>query len=201
MANGSGGRSRGAAGGVSLLGLGLVAAADALMRRRLRSRPVLAVLDETAHIGTGMLVLGALAPRGRDFAIGLLAGSVLLDVDHVPDVLGSRMLRSKRMRPLPHSVATLLALRLAQRPGNPALRGVLIGVTAHLGRDLATGTNSVPFLWPLSKRGFSVRYGVYAAGLVGLAGLGVAQSRTRLGASTPRVAPRKSTTEGAEAST
>ncbi len=64
--------------------------------------------------------------------MGLLAGSVLIDVDHVPDLLGSPILRGGHMRPLPHSIGTLAALRLAQRPGRAARRGLLIGVTAHL---------------------------------------------------------------------
>jgi membrane-bound metal-dependent hydrolase YbcI (DUF457 family) len=201
MANGSGAGTREAPPAVTLLGLGLVAVADALAHGRVRSRPVAGVLDESAHLGTGLLVLGAMAPRRTEFALGLLAGSVLIDLDHIPDVLGIHILRGGRTRPLPHSIATLAALRLAQRPGNAARRGVLVGVVAHLARDLATGTNSVPLLWPLSKRPFSIPYGLYAAGLAALAGLGVAQSRTRFGASIPRVAPRKSTTCGAQAST
>jgi membrane-bound metal-dependent hydrolase YbcI (DUF457 family) len=201
MANGSGAARRAAPPALPLLGLALVAVTDALARVRSHSRPVAGLLDETAHVGTGLLVLGAMAPRRTEFALGVLAGSVLIDVDHIPDVLGSRILRGGRMRPLPHSIATLLALRLAQRPGNAARRGVLIGVTAHLARDLATGTNSVPLFWPLSRRPASVPYGLYAAGLTALAGLGLAQRRTRFGASMPRVAPRKSTTDGADAST
>jgi membrane-bound metal-dependent hydrolase YbcI (DUF457 family) len=163
---------------------------------RPRSRLVAGLLDEAAHLGTGLMVLEAWQRPSQAFATGLLAGSVLLDLDHVPDALGIRVLRPDRMRPRPHSVATLLVLA-----GSPRLGGALVGVTAHLARDLATGTNSVPLLWPFSKRPFSIPYGVYAAGLAALAGLGVAQSRTRFGASTPRVAPRKSTTAGEDAST
>lgn len=185
MADGSDEAGRTAPLAMTLLGAGLVAATDALARRRVLRRPVLGVLDETAHIGTGLLVLGASAPRGPEFEAALLAGSVLLDLDHVPDILGSRMLRAKRMRPAPHSLATLIALRLATRRGGPASRGALVGLTAHLARDLATGTNSVPLLWPLSKRPFSVRYGVYAAGLAALAGIGAARRDGNSGAPTP----------------
>jgi membrane-bound metal-dependent hydrolase YbcI (DUF457 family) len=180
----------------AIAGLAAVAATDAMARTRVWPRAVAGVLDETAHLGTGLVVLAALGPRSPRFDAGLLAGSVLIDVDHVPDVLGSRVLRAKRMRPAPHSVATLLAIAT-----RPRFDGVLVGVAAHLGRDLATGTNGVPLLWPFSRRSFELPYGAYAAGLAALAGFAVAQSRTRFGASSPRVAPRKSTTTGAVAST
>jgi hypothetical protein len=182
---------------IALLTVAGVLATDAVARSRLWSRPVAAVLDEAAHLGTGALVLGAWKrPPEPPFAGALLAGSVLLDVDHVPDVLGIRLLRPRGMRPRTHSVATLLALATS-----PRLDGALVGVAAHLARDLATGTNAVPLLWPFSKRPFELPYGVYAAGLAALAGVAVAQSRIRLGASIPRVAPRKSTTAGEVAST
>jgi membrane-bound metal-dependent hydrolase YbcI (DUF457 family) len=180
----------------AIAGLAAVAATDAVARTRVWPRAVAGVLDETAHLGTGLVVLAALAPSSPRFEAGLLAGSVLIDVDHIPDMLGSRVLRAQQMRPVPHSVATLLALA-----SRPPLDGVLVGVTAHLARDLATGTNGVPLLWPFSRRSFAVPYGAYAAGLAVLAALAVAQSRTRLGASSPRVAPRKSTATGALAST
>jgi membrane-bound metal-dependent hydrolase YbcI (DUF457 family) len=181
---------------IALGSLAAVAVVDAIARRR-RPRPIAGVLDETAHLATGLLVLTAL-PRAEDagFRRGLVAASVLLDVDHVPDMLGFWFLRPRGMRPRTHSVATLLALACS-----PRLDGALVGASAHLVRDLATGTNAVPLLWPFSKRPFTVPYGAYAAGVAVLAGLALVQSRTRLGASTPRVAPRKSTTDGAEAST
>src|SRR4051812_23150888 len=87
-----------------------VAATDTVARMRIWPRPVAAVLDETAHLGTGILVLSAFQRPPPGFRAGLLAASVLLDVDHVPDVLGSRMLRPRGQRPRPHSVATLLVL-------------------------------------------------------------------------------------------
>jgi membrane-bound metal-dependent hydrolase YbcI (DUF457 family) len=169
---------------------------------RPRPRVIAGLLDETAHVGTGLLLLAAWEHPAPDFAAGLLVGSVLLDLDHVPDAVGIRILRPGPMRPRPHSVGTLLVLSgIARSWRSRAAAGALVGVTAHIARDLATGTNSVPLLWPFSKRPFSIPYGAYAAGLAVLAGLGAAQSRTRFGASTPRVAPRKSTTAGAEAST
>jgi membrane-bound metal-dependent hydrolase YbcI (DUF457 family) len=156
----------------AIAGLAAVAATDAVARTRVWPRAVAGVLDETAHLGTGLVVLAALAPRSPRFEAGLLAGSVLIDVDHIPDMLGSRVLRAKRMRPVPHSVATLLAIAT-----RPRLDGVLVGVTAHLARDLATGTNGVPLLWPFSRRPFELPYALYASALVTLAWAGRGRDR------------------------
>ena len=58
------------------------------------------LLDETAHLLTGVFVLAAL--RGlpdSSFAVGLLATSVLIDLDHVPGRLGDQFLTSGTDRP------------------------------------------------------------------------------------------------------
>jgi membrane-bound metal-dependent hydrolase YbcI (DUF457 family) len=156
---------------IALLGLPAVAVADAIARRRTWPRPVAGLLDETAHLGTGLVLVGALPRPGRAFAQGVLAGSILLDIDHVPDVFGIRVLRPRRMRPRTHSIATLLVLA-----SSPRLDGALVGVAAHLVRDLATGTNAVPLMWPFWKGPYVVRYRWYAAGLTALAGLAALRS-------------------------
>jgi membrane-bound metal-dependent hydrolase YbcI (DUF457 family) len=96
----------------------------------------------------------------------------MLDADHVPEVLGLLWLRRhRRMRPVTHSllVAAGIAAGAARvRPG-PAgsafARGAAVGLAGHLGRDLATGTTTVPLFWPASGRAFAVRYPLYAAAL------------------------------------
>ncbi len=150
---------------ICALGLVTVAGADAIARSRAWSHPVAGLLDEIAHLGTGVMVLAAWRrPSQPGFAEGLLASSVLLDVDHVPDVFGVHLLRPRQMRPRTHSIATLLALACS-----PRLDGALVGAAAHLSRDLATGPNSVPLLWPFYKRPFTLPYAAYAAGLGALA--------------------------------
>ena len=167
---------------IGLLGAGAVLLADGLGLSRSRSRPVAGLFDELAHLGTGLVVLAAW-PGGRAYEKGLLAGSILLDVDHVPELVGVGHLRTSGLRPFPHSAATVSALALARhsrrlRHGpRDALAGGIAGVVAHLVRDLATGTNAVPLLWPLSRRPVTIRYRTYAAALAAVAGAGAAPRR------------------------
>src|SRR3954470_15365394 len=76
---------------------------DAFVLPRMAVRPMSGVVDEAAHAATGVALLGGL-PRGDDqFVRGLGAGSLLLDVARVPELGGSRWLRPRGVRPLPHS--------------------------------------------------------------------------------------------------
>src|SRR4051812_47628669 len=131
---------------IALLSLSAVLAADAVARRRVWPRPVTGFLDEAAHLGTGLVTLAACRPESPEFAAGLLAGSVLLDVDHVPDVVGVHWLRPRGMRPLPHSVATLLLLAPP-----PRLPGALLGGAGHPAPPIAPRPNALPPLWPLPE--------------------------------------------------
>src|SRR4051794_7012952 len=134
----------------------------------LPARPLAGIVDEAAHLATGTIVLAAWPAPDGQFACGLAAGSVLIDVDHVPEVFGRwRSLRPHGIRPLPHTLATpaLVFARWRSRFG----RGAAVGLLAHLTRDLATGRTRVPLLWPLSRRGFSIRYRTYVTALAILA--------------------------------
>src|SRR3954463_15245320 len=91
---------------IALLGLATVAGADAVARSRAWPRPVMGALDEAAHLGTGLVALAACDRAAGEFKAGLLAGSVLLDLDHLPDLVGIRLLRPRGARPRPHSIAT-----------------------------------------------------------------------------------------------
>jgi inner membrane protein len=144
----------------------------------LRARPIAGVVDEAAHLATGTIVLAAWPAPDRDFASGLAAGSVLIDVDHVPDAVGIRLLR-RGTRPVTHSLSTIAAAGLAGRKlaaagllPRAAVRGAMVGATCHLARDLTTGTAGVPLLWPLRGRSFSMPYWIYLAGLTVLAARG-----------------------------
>lgn len=154
-----------------VLAVGGVLLLDRLRLTERKPRAVAAVLDEAAHLATGLVVLGALKRRSLEFTGGVLAGSVLLDIDHVPDIFGFYLLRAGGMRPRTHSIATLLAIACV-----PRLDGVLVGATAHLARDLATGTNAVPLMWPFWKRPYEIRYRWYAAALSTLVGLATVRS-------------------------
>jgi inner membrane protein len=150
-----------------------VLVADGVARLREWPRPVAGVIDEAAHVATGLVLLAS-SPRPvpDDHAAGVIAGSVLLDLDHVPELFGVGVLRNGTSRPVPHSLVTVLALaRNARGHGWPTpgvARGAAVGVAAHLVRDLATG-NGVQLLWPLSRRVFAIPYGVYAGLLIAAA--------------------------------
>jgi membrane-bound metal-dependent hydrolase YbcI (DUF457 family) len=159
----------------ALASLVTVAVADGLGLAVDRSRPVAGAIDETAHLATGVLVLSAWRSPDPAFAAGLLAGSVLIDTDHVPDAMGILLLR-RGARPVTHSLATVAAAGLAGRRlaaagllPVAAVRGAMLGAVVHLGRDLATGTTGVPLLWPLSGRAYSMRYALYFGPLAALA--------------------------------
>jgi hypothetical protein len=159
---------------------------DAFVLPRLPLRPVSGVVDEAAHAATGVALLAALPSADGDFVRGLAAGSILLDVDHVPELWGSRWLRPRGVRPLPHSFGIpALLVALAVRDSNRVALGAAAGLGGHLLRDLATGKTAVPLLWPLTRRPFSVRYRKYAAVMAVLAAIGA----TRRGPAWPPPAP------------
>jgi hypothetical protein len=127
----------------------------------LREGPV----DELAHLLTGALVLAAL--RGvvdRRFAIGLLVASVLIDVDHVPGLLGLDWITRGTDRPYTHSLLTIVVVGLAAvvwRGRRSLLLGALLGIGAHLARDLSESASGVPLAWPLSLHSFTLPHWTY----------------------------------------
>jgi inner membrane protein len=163
-----------------LIGAALViAVSDALRSTPLGgSVAVDGVLDEIAHLGTGVLILGALGPLvGVGFAVGVLAGSVLIDADHLPQYLGTNVITAGTPRPYPHSLLTVLLVGvvIAVAPRYRAVAGgVALGLLVHLVRDMAEPSSGVALLWPLSSRSFSMPYAFYlaAVGLMLLVGLG-----------------------------
>jgi membrane-bound metal-dependent hydrolase YbcI (DUF457 family) len=145
---------------------------DAFVLPRMPVRPLSGVVDEAAHAATGVALLAALPGADDGFARGLAAGSILLDVDHLPELWGRRWLRPRGVRPLPHTLAVpALLLTHAARRSNRVALGAAVGLGGHLLRDLATGKTAVPLLWPLTRRPFSVRYRKYAAVMAVLAAL------------------------------
>ena len=160
------------------IGLATVLVVDSFVLTRLPPRPLSGVVDEAAHLATAVALLAALPDADQGFTGGLLAGSILLDMDHVPELWGRRWLRPRGVRPVPHSVTTpALVLWQAGRTSNRALMGAVAGLGGHLLRDLATGRTGVALLWPLTARPFSIRYRRYAAALAVLAAVGAARRR------------------------
>jgi len=143
----------------------------------LREGPV----DELAHLLTGALVLAAL--RGvvdRRFAVGLLVASVLIDVDHVPGLLGHDWITRGTDRPYTHSLLMIAVLGLAAvgwRGRRSLLLGATLGIGVHLVRDLAESQSGVPLAWPLSLRSFTLPHWTYLLAMS--AGLAIALLRAR----------------------
>ena len=153
------------------LGLAVVLVVDGLLLPLHPRRLITGVVDEAAHLGTGLAVLAAWPRADADFARGLAAGSVLIDADHLPELWRSRRLRPRGLRPYPHSLTTAAFFLWRGRNSRTAL-GAGVGLLGHLTRDLGTGISGVALMWPLSKRSYSVPYAVYAALLGVLAWVG-----------------------------
>ena len=169
--------------------LGLVGAADYIVRRW--ESPTLAAvgaLDETAHVCTGVLALSALGETFELPVVGaVLAGSVAIDLDHVPAVLGSDVLTlpgATRTRPCTHSLPSLAVLTAA----GLLLRGtprqlLLVAATAqalHYFRDITDPSGSgMPLLWPRSDRVYSIGYGWYRGTLLALAAVALSRRKLR----------------------
>src|SRR3954467_578226 len=164
---------------------------DAFVLPRLPVRPISGIVDEAAHAATGVAVLAALPRPAHEFVRGLAAGSILLDVDHVPELWDARWLRPRGVRPLPHSFGVpALLLAYAIRRSSRTAFGAAVGLGGHLLRDLATGKTAVPLLWPLTTRRFSIRYRNYAAVMAVLAAVGATRAKGEPGSVPPSRASR-----------
>ena len=166
-------------------GLGSIAAIDVVRASRNWPVPVVAGLDWPAHLITAGLVLGALPRRlGPEVAAWALAGSVAIDLDHLPLYLGFRSAVTENGgRPMTHSLTTAAALLGAAVPARGRARRVLaglgVGVLLHLVRDIGTG--GVPLLWPFRRGTVRVPYGAHFAVLAVAATRPVLRRRVRGG--------------------
>jgi inner membrane protein len=151
-------------------GLGGIAALDVVRTSRDWPVPVQAALDWPAHLTTAALVLAALPRRlAPEVAAWALAGSVVIDLDHIPLYLGLRsVVTEDGGRPVTHSLATAAALLGAAIPTRGRRRRVLaglgVGALLHFVRDIGTGPG-VPLFWPLRRSNVRVPYGPHLAAL------------------------------------
>jgi inner membrane protein len=129
------------------------------------ARPVEAILDESAHALTALLLLKAVGGVGGGLALQTMVGATLIDIDHVPMELGFNVMTRGTNRPYTHSLVSIGSLLvLAGLTGGLARRSLLavaFGVGTHLLRDAATG--GVPLYWPLLAKRETMGYAVYAA--------------------------------------
>lgn len=154
---------------LALAALTTVAAVDLVLRLRPPRWILSGALDHPAHLATAALGVLNLPPRSGRWTAGLLAGSLLPDLDHVPLALADRHPSAADPRPATHSIAVVaLPLALARATGSEALAGVAAGAAAHFARDIATGPG-IPLLHPVRRAHLRVPYAVYALALAALA--------------------------------
>lgn len=118
--------------------------------------PRRALFDGLCHAGTALAVALPALPRvahRREFIQAVVCGATLIDLDHIPAARSTRLDRCMSMprRPASHSVFAVIALTSAVemlRPGRQCGLGVLLGLSSHLLRDLATG--GAPLVRPRS---------------------------------------------------
>jgi MYXO-CTERM domain-containing protein len=124
-------------------------------------------LDESAHLLTTLLVVWALGPTVATRFLGAaLVASVAIDLDHVPQHLGTQLLTAGTPRPYTHSLLTVLVvlvLGVVWRRRRRILCGVALGLLVHFWRDLGEPGTGVSLLWPVSHRGFSLPHWSYVA--------------------------------------
>jgi LexA-binding, inner membrane-associated putative hydrolase len=142
------------------------------------------LLDEPAHAATGVLALATVARELQTpVVLAVLAGSLLIDADHLPHVLGSHVFEHGVPRPYTHSLGTIvvlaavtLLLRGEQR--RQLMLIVTLTLALHFFRDSAEpGGPGVSLLWPVSDHGVTVGYGWYAAVLAGLSAIALGRAR------------------------
>ncbi len=138
-----------------------------------------ALTDEPAHAVTALLTVAAVATwhrawRAPAIRLAALLGGTAIDLDHLPDALGWYGLSAGTARPHTHTLATLALLlgiaRCKRGARRRALLAAALGLGVHFLRDLVEGS-TVPLLWPVTRYGFAVAYGWYAALLVVCVGM------------------------------
>ena len=142
----------------------VIAVADGFARWDTPSIGLWGMLDEPAHAATALIALAALGIAfERRIVIALLAGSVLIDADHIPRLLGSHFLTHGTPRPYTHSLLTVVVvLGVALLLRAPARRLLLVawaGLLIHFYRDFAEpGGPGISLLWPFSRHAYAFGY-------------------------------------------
>jgi membrane-bound metal-dependent hydrolase YbcI (DUF457 family) len=140
------------------------------------------VYDELGHALTALVAaIGVRALRLPVPSWSILFGGMVLDLGHLPQLLGYASALEGSTRNGTHSlavVALLASLGFVDRRHANVWLGIAIGATSHLWRDMGTGT--VPLMWPLRETVYGTLYTRYLAVLAGMA-LAMIGSATLLG--------------------
>lgn len=159
--------------GVMAAALATVGAMDALIALLDPPFPALGLLDEPAHVATGVIVLACLARgvRSAGWLVAFWLGAVGIDLDHIPLVFGSQAFSHGTGRPYTHSLLTIaiaLAVAASRPRARPLALAFVLGLCTHFSRDLATG-GGVALLWPLDDAKVVLPYAAWLAALSALA--------------------------------
>lgn len=113
-------------------------------------------MDIVTHAAIGLIAAGAVIDQPA-MAVGILAGSVVPDLDVISRVLGKRaMLRAHQTASHSLPVLALIALLIAATPlGAPGGLGFFLGAALHVMLDY-TNTLGVTLLWPFVQRRLQV---------------------------------------------
>src|SRR5665811_879669 len=128
--------------------------------------PLHGFADELSNLLTAFIWLTAAQRLSLPIRVypGMIA-AVVIDLDHLPVILGWFSPPEGTSRPVTHSLSLLLAfvaLAVMTTWWAQVWTGVAVGVLSHLVRDLGTGT--VLFWWPLSSDPVSLPYMAYFLG-------------------------------------
>lgn len=157
-----------------------------------------AFVDEPCAVATALVTLGAItrfrgAPPDPKFGWSLLAWSVLIDIDYLPQEFGNSILTKGTPRPYTHALwvlvvliaATLVVSCWGQRAKTPAsaatvqiVSGAAWGIGVHFIRDLATAPMSL--WWPVTNRPVQQPYWCYAMELLIIAAMSPVHIRKRM---------------------
>jgi inner membrane protein len=141
---------------------------DVILRSGPWPRWIEAILDETGHSATAMLLFLAVMamlqrPVSMPLLVAALSGGVLIDVDHIPsEIFGWGVFTEGTVRPYSHSLTTIVAMvgmAIVSRRHRVLILTIAFGVATHLLRDLAT--NGVSLFWPLTSRNVELEYLIY----------------------------------------
>lgn len=127
--------------------------------------------DEVSHLLSGLvfvIALTRLIPVVQ--VLPALVGSVGMDLDHIPELLGWLEPDGPSSRFITHSVLTAVivgGVALVDRGRSFVWLSASFGLLVHLFRDAATG--SIIAAWPLSHSPLTIPYAVYVGGLAGAA--------------------------------
>lgn len=142
-----------------------------LLDKGVETLPLHGFLDHVGHALTALMA--ALSVRAIRLPIpvwSILLGGMVLDLGHVPQMLGAVNALEGSTRNGSHSLAVVIVLAslgfLDQRHANVWL-GIAIGATSHLWRDMGTGT--VALMWPVTETVYGTLFTRYLAVLTGVA--------------------------------